>query len=113
VIAVFTKYDQFKREIRMKWEDQHGNAADLDADAETERIFNECYLANLKGSPLVVRLESKDFIDHLACTMLIDVLQECTSLVNVVLILFTGLPMPSLAVLLTLCSWQCKRIIWS
>jgi hypothetical protein len=113
VIAVITKYDQFKREIRMKAEDQHRNAADLNTDAEAERSFYEHYLANLGGSPLVVRLESEDFVDQLTCTTLIDVLQKCTSLANIVLILFTRLPMLSLAVLLTLCSWQCKRIIWS
>jgi len=103
VIVVFTKYDQFKREVRMKLEDEHGDSADLDADAEVERIFNERYLANLRGSPFV-RLESEDFVDQLARTTLIDVFQGRTSLANVVLILFTRLPMRSLAALLASCS---------
>jgi hypothetical protein len=60
VIAVFTKYDQFRREIRMKLEDQHRDPAHVDDDMEN--IFNEHFLGNLKGSPPFVRLESKDFI---------------------------------------------------
>jgi len=62
VIAVFTKFDQFRRDIRMKVEDQ-----DRDADnpailnAEMERIFNEEFLEHLKESPPIVRLESEDF----------------------------------------------------
>jgi hypothetical protein len=64
VIAVFTKYDQYKRDIKIKLEDE-GSDADtthhLDLDAETERIFEEQFLAHLKGSPPFVRLESEDF----------------------------------------------------
>jgi hypothetical protein len=60
VIAVFTKYDQFRREIRMKLEDQHADSAPVDDDVEN--IFNEHFLGNLKGSLPFVRLESKDFI---------------------------------------------------
>jgi hypothetical protein len=60
VIAVFTKYDQFKREIKMKLEDQDRDPAHVDD--EVENIFNEQFLGNLKGSPLYVRLESKDFV---------------------------------------------------
>jgi hypothetical protein len=63
VIAVFTKFDQFRRDVGMKLED-----LGLDTDdpsflyAEMERIFKEEFLANLKGSPPFVRLESEDFI---------------------------------------------------
>jgi hypothetical protein len=60
VIAVFTKYDQFRRNIKMKLEDQHRDLADIDDDVET--IFNEHFLGKLKGSPPFVRLESKDFV---------------------------------------------------
>jgi hypothetical protein len=74
VIAVFTKYDQFKREINFKLEDQG-----LDTDthpallnAEMERIFNKEYLARLAGSPPVVRLEGENFVNQLAYTMLIS-----------------------------------------
>jgi hypothetical protein len=58
VIAVFTKYDQFKREIKMKLEDQDRDPAHVDDDVEN--IFKEQFLGNLKGSPPYVRLESKD-----------------------------------------------------
>jgi hypothetical protein len=66
VIAVFTKYDQFRREIRMKLEDQSCDPADLDDNAKVEKIFKEHYLANLRGPPPVpfVCLESKDFVNQ-------------------------------------------------
>jgi hypothetical protein len=63
VIAVFTKYDQFKRDVGMKWEDQGGDPALLNA--EMERIFKEEFVVNLRGSPPIVRLESEDFTDYL------------------------------------------------
>ena len=63
MIAVFTKYDQFRRDIRMKLEDQ-GRDPDQLLNAEMERIFKEQFLANLTGSPPFVRLESEDFTDY-------------------------------------------------
>jgi hypothetical protein len=57
VIAVFTKYDQFKRNIKMKLED--GNCDPALLDTEVEKIFEEQYLAHLSGSPRCVRLESE------------------------------------------------------
>jgi hypothetical protein len=60
VIAVFTKYDQFRREIRMKLEDQHRDPALLND--EMEKIFVEQFLGDLNGSPPFVRLESEDFV---------------------------------------------------
>jgi hypothetical protein len=64
VIAVFTKYDQFRRNIGIKLEDQHRDSSLLDA--EVESVFNEHYMAGLPGppSPPFVRLESEDFDDH-------------------------------------------------
>ena len=59
MIAVFTKYDQFKRDVGMKLEDQDRDSALLDD--EMERIFNKEFLANLKGTPPSVRLESERF----------------------------------------------------
>jgi len=60
VIAVFTKFDQFKREIRFKFEDKsHDPGTDLNE--EVESLFREHYQARLGESPLFVRLESKDF----------------------------------------------------
>jgi len=57
VIAVFTKYDQFRRNIGIKLEDQHRDPSLLDA--EVENVFNEHYMAGLTGppSPPFVRLE--------------------------------------------------------
>jgi hypothetical protein len=62
VIALFTKFDQFRRDTRMKLEDQDRDPDDLAIlNTEMERIFNEEFLANLRGSPPFVRLESEDF----------------------------------------------------
>jgi hypothetical protein len=65
VIAVFTKYDQFRREVMMKLEDQHRDSDALsgtDFGAEMENIFKENYLADLGGSPPFVRLESENLL---------------------------------------------------
>ena len=59
VIAVFTKYDQFKRDIKMKLKDE-GRTLEMDLDAEVENIFNQHYLASLNGPPPFLRLESED-----------------------------------------------------
>jgi hypothetical protein len=61
VIAVFTKFDQFRREVRMKLEDQHRDP-ETDLEVEMESIFNEHYLASLRGAPPYIRLESEDFV---------------------------------------------------
>jgi hypothetical protein len=70
VIAVFTKFDQFKRDMEMKLEDQHDPNATPDdqghdplanLDDEVEKVFGIEYKARLGGSPLFVRLESKFF----------------------------------------------------
>jgi len=60
VIAVFTKFDQFKRDIGYKLEDG-GHDPGIDLNEEVERLFREHYQACLEGSQLFVRLESKDF----------------------------------------------------
>jgi hypothetical protein len=62
VIAVFTKYDQFRRDIMFKLEDQGRDPSLLDT--KVESVFNEHYLARLKGPPPFIRLESKDFDGH-------------------------------------------------
>jgi len=59
VVAVFTKYDQFKRDIKMKLEDE-GHGREMDLNAEVENIFNQHYLASLDGRPPFIRLESED-----------------------------------------------------
>jgi hypothetical protein len=75
VIAVFTKFDQFKLDIEMKLEDE-GRDPKTDLDAEVERIFERYYLANLSQPSPFVRLEREDFVHQLACITLISVLQE-------------------------------------
>ena len=83
MIAVFTKYDQFKRDVGMKLEDQGVDPAMLND--EMDRIFNQEFLANLEGSPPSVRLESERFY-QLTCITLIAVIQRCTSLASGALI---------------------------
>jgi len=63
VIALFTKYDQFKRNIKMKLEDEHGHP-ETNIDAEVKRVFEQHYLASLRvsGPPLFICLESEDFV---------------------------------------------------
>jgi hypothetical protein len=113
VIAVFTKYDQFKREVKMKLEDQQHHGPGTDFDAEVEKHFNEHYLANLGESPPFVRLESEDFLNELACTTLIVDPKKCTSTASGVLSLSKRLPTHSLAESLPSCSWVCRRTIWN
>ena len=63
VIAVFTKYDQFKRDIKIKLEDRCGGNAMVtwkEANDEAEKIFQDQYWNVIKGdSPRYVRLQSK------------------------------------------------------
>jgi hypothetical protein len=62
VIAVFTKYDEFRRNIMFMLEDQRRDPSLLDA--KVESVFNEHYLASLTGPPPFIRLGSKGFDDH-------------------------------------------------
>jgi len=56
VIALFTKYDQFKRDIKIRLEDEHGHPG-TDIEAEVKSAFEQHYLASLSESPPVIRLE--------------------------------------------------------
>jgi hypothetical protein len=69
VIAVFTKYDQFRRDTGFKLEDRNCDPALVNT--EVERIFQEEYLANLRGSAPFVRLASENFVNKQASTTLI------------------------------------------
>ena len=69
VMAVFTKFDQFKRDIKMRLEDEGRNPA-RDLDAEVERVFERHYLAGLAGKPPFIRLESEDFIHNQVASFL-------------------------------------------
>ena len=65
VIALFTKYDQFKRDIKIKLEDKYGHPG-TDIEGEVERAFEQHYVAGLSDleseSPPNICLESKDFV---------------------------------------------------
>ena len=63
VIAVFTKYDQFKRNITLKLRDE-GRDPGTHFDTEVESVFDRYYLASLSGPPPFVRLESKGFFNQ-------------------------------------------------
>jgi hypothetical protein len=69
-IAVFTKYDQFRCDIMIKLEYQHYDPVLLNDEMET--IFSKHFLANLKGPPPLVCLESEGFVNQSLCTMLIS-----------------------------------------
>jgi hypothetical protein len=68
VIAVFTKYDQFRRNIKMKLEDGSRDSR-TNLEDEVDSIFYEHYLASLRGTPPFVRLESESFFinKHVLC----------------------------------------------
>ena len=59
VIAVFTKFDQFKRDTKMELEDQRRDR-ETDLNTEVENRFEQHYLAGLNGPPPFIRLESED-----------------------------------------------------
>ena len=60
VIAVFTKFDQFKRNIKMQLQDE-GRDQETHFETEVESVFDQYYLGGLSESPPFVRLESEDF----------------------------------------------------
>jgi hypothetical protein len=74
VIAVFTKYDQFKLDTEMKLEDN--NPEDRTVDEEMEMVFQTEYLGRLGKTPpqWYIRLKSESFVNQLTCTILISVL---------------------------------------
>ena len=61
VIALFTKYDQFKLDIKMKLEDELDHP-ETDIDAEVKKVFEQHYLARLSGPPPFICLESEGFV---------------------------------------------------
>lgn len=67
VIAVFTKFEQFKRNITMKLNEQ-GRDPKIHLDEEVESMFNQHYMAKLGGSPPFIRLESENFFDQFTPT---------------------------------------------
>jgi hypothetical protein len=85
VIAVFTKFDQFKRDIRMKLEDE-GRDPGTHLNEEVESIFREHYQSSLEGTLLFVRVESEGFSLSIS-SLLISVPQECKFLAKSALLL--------------------------
>jgi hypothetical protein len=61
VIAVFTKYDSFRRKIKFQLEDERRDPALLDT--EVENTFKKEYLEKLNGSAPFVRLEGERFVN--------------------------------------------------
>ncbi|KIJ94961.1 hypothetical protein K443DRAFT_11740 [Laccaria amethystina LaAM-08-1] len=57
LIAVFTKYDQFKDNIEIRLKRGGGTDWETKAPAEAERVFQEEYLGKVGGMPDFVRLE--------------------------------------------------------
>jgi hypothetical protein len=95
VIAVFTKYDQFRRNIKINLEDEHRDPSLLHA--EVESVFNKHYLGGLTGPPPFIRLESEISMTIEKCTEISSLLQECTNLENSVITLLKRLSMHSVA----------------
>jgi hypothetical protein len=58
-MALFTKYDQFKRDIKIKLEDSGRGHSEMEVDDEVKRVFEQHYLAGLNGSPPFICLESE------------------------------------------------------
>ena len=73
MIVIFTKYDQFRREMYYKLEDSGFDEDPVLLDTEVERMFNEHYRHMLRDSMPFVRLESEDFVNQLTCILLICV----------------------------------------
>ena len=59
VIALFTKYDQFRRDIKIRLMDE-GRDHKMYFDAEVDSVFQQVYLAELSGPPPFIRLGSED-----------------------------------------------------
>ena len=62
IIAVFTKYDQFKVDMEFKLEDSGWDNPGQDSiDAKIKECFEEEYLGKIDGAPRHVQLESEAF----------------------------------------------------
>ena len=88
VIAVFTKYDQFKDNIEIDLE-RHGCANwETESHAEAERVFQEQYLGKLGEMCHFVRLESKVLEGswasgaNILCTGMHKAGEHCTELLE-------------------------------
>ena len=88
VIALFTKFDQFRRNVRMRLEDE-GGGPEMDLYAKMERVFEHHYVAPLGEHVPFIRLEREGSIHQMRQITLISVIQEYTSMANRLPILLT------------------------
>jgi hypothetical protein len=87
VIAVFTKYDQFRRELSFHLEDL-GRDPRIHLEHEAESVFRKNYLVGICRESPFVRLQSEDLLstvpyytDFCPTEMHIEG-QKCTELIN-------------------------------
>lgn len=60
IVAVFTKYDQFKINVELRLEDKGcENLTSEHIDKEIKKCFQAEYLEEMNGQPRHVKLESK------------------------------------------------------
>jgi hypothetical protein len=85
VIAVFTKYDQFRRDIVMEFEDEDRDPGTV-LDSDVHSRFTERYLANFTNDPPFICLESEDYCRRADMRSANSVPKTCTNLANVALV---------------------------
>jgi hypothetical protein len=94
-MALFTKYDQFKRNIKMELNDPSVHDPpimdpDTHIDGKVKSVFKQHYIAHLREhATLYMCLESEEFVTDCPIILLISVLQICTWKANNVPILLT------------------------
>ena len=59
IIAVFTKYDQFKLNVEMKLEDEGEDALPGVVEEKAKELFQDEYLGMVSEQPRYIILESK------------------------------------------------------
>jgi hypothetical protein len=70
VIAVFTKYDQFKHNVEMMLEDVGHPDPISHAGIKAEEMFQMHYVEELGGTSNCIRLESKVLLCRLDCVLI-------------------------------------------
>jgi hypothetical protein len=70
VIAVFTKYDQFKHNVEMMLEDDGHPDPICQAGIKAEEMFQMHYVEELGGTSKFIRLESKVLLCRLDCVLI-------------------------------------------
>ena len=114
LMALFTKYDQFRRNIKVKLIDKHDHPiTETHVKGEAKSVFEQHYTPKLheRSTPFIC-LESEEFVTDWPIILLISVLQTCTTNANYVLIWLIWLPIHSLVAWLNSCLWLCRRTTW-